>query len=293
MKFLRRVLGILVMIAGVLGLLLSLAGLVGIWIAKPAVATGADSTIDTLSQSVDSSRQLMAITAQALGATVESVDALSTMLSSTATTVQETGPVLDQIDVVMADTLPTTLQSATDALLTAQDAAVILESTIQSLDAFRFLLGSNPLLSAFVQLPEESYSPAKPLAETLGDLATSLEGLPGTFVEMSGNLSSSTDNLVTVQSSLATMSTSVGRISASLSEYEAMVIQSQTSMEDVQGILDNLRDGLPTILNWVVIVLTVFLAWLLAAQVVILSQGWELFQGTAGSMAAADDGADA
>jgi hypothetical protein len=34
----------------------------------------------------------------------------------------------------------------------------------------------------------------------------------------------------------------------------------------------------------VAIVLSLFFAWLLAAQVVILSQGWELYQGTAGRM---------
>jgi len=33
-----------------------------------------------------------------------------------------------------------------------------------------------------------------------------------------------------------------------------------------------------------VIVLSVFFLWLLAAQIVILSQGWELFQGTADRM---------
>jgi hypothetical protein len=34
----------------------------------------------------------------------------------------------------------------------------------------------------------------------------------------------------------------------------------------------------------VALVLSLFFLWLLAAQVVILSQGWELYQGTAGRM---------
>ena len=39
MKFLRRILGYFVMIAGVIGLILSLAGLVGLWVAKPVFTT--------------------------------------------------------------------------------------------------------------------------------------------------------------------------------------------------------------------------------------------------------------
>jgi hypothetical protein len=80
------------------------------------------------------------------------------------------------------------------------------------------------------------------------------------------------------------MSDSVGLISSSLSEYEKMIGQSKSSMDNLTSILTNVQNNLPTILNGVAIVLTLFFVWLLAAQVVILSQGWELYQGTAGRM---------
>jgi len=80
------------------------------------------------------------------------------------------------------------------------------------------------------------------------------------------------------------MSDSVKLISSSLSEYEQMVTQSKSSMDDLTSILTSIQTNLDTILNWAAIVLSLFLAWLLAAQVVMLSQGWELFQGTADRM---------
>ena len=55
MKFLRRILGIFVMIAGILGLGISLAGLVGLWMVKPTIASYAKSTIDTLNTSITTS----------------------------------------------------------------------------------------------------------------------------------------------------------------------------------------------------------------------------------------------
>jgi hypothetical protein len=53
--------------------------------------------------------------------------------------------------------------------------------------------------------------------------------------------------------------------------------------------LTNIQSNLTTILNGVVIVLTLLLFWFLATQVVILSQGWELFQGTADRMERGSD----
>jgi hypothetical protein len=118
----------------------------------------------------------------------------------------------------------------------------------------------------------------------LGELATNLKGLPDTFVEMSVKLSTTDDNLGSIRENLTTMSDSVGLISSSLGEYEKMVIQSQSSMDNLTSILTNIQYNLATILNGVVIVITLLFLWLLAAQVVILSQGWELFQGTADRM---------
>jgi hypothetical protein len=118
----------------------------------------------------------------------------------------------------------------------------------------------------------------------LGELATNLEGLPATFTEMSANLGKADDNLVTIKGNLTTMSTSVGLISKSLREYQAMIGQSQSSMENLSAMLANVQSNLDNILNGTAIALSVFFFWLLAAQVVIFSQGWELFQGTAGRM---------
>src|SRR5512136_1419653 len=136
MGILRRILGVFVMIAGILGLLISIAGLIMVWVARPTVNAYAGSTIDTLNTSITTSKDVMGITGQALGATVDSLDALSTMLSTTATTVDNTTPVLTEINTVMSDTLPSTLKAATTSLLSAQEAAKVLESTIQSLDSF-------------------------------------------------------------------------------------------------------------------------------------------------------------
>jgi peptidoglycan hydrolase CwlO-like protein len=284
MSAIRRLLGIFVMFAGILGLVLSLAGLVGIWVIKPTLAAYADTTIATLNTSIATSQQVMKITGEALGATVDSVDALSEMLGTTAKSVEDTQPVFDQVNTIMGETLPATLGSATESLKTAQQAASVLDSAIKSLDTFRFVLSAVPLVGSFVEQPTQPYNPEVPLADSLGSLAKDLEGLPATFSDMAVNLDKADDNLALIQSNLNTMSGSVALISKSLGEYQAMIAQSQSSMENLSAMLTNIQNNLDSILNTAAVVITLFFVWLLTAQIVIFSQGLELYRGTAGRM---------
>jgi hypothetical protein len=284
MNVIRRLLGVFVMLAGILGLVLSLAGLVGIWVVKPTIATFADSTIVTLNTSITTSQDVMKITGEALGATISSVDALSEMLGTTADSVEETQPVFDQINTIMGETLPSTLGSATDSLKTAQQAAAVLDSAIKSLDTFRFVLSAMPLVGSFVEQPTQPYNPEVPLADSLGSLAADLEELPATFSSMATNLDKADDNLALIQGNLTTMSGSVALISQSLSEYQAMIAQSQSSMQSITSMLTNIQTNLDSILNGAAIVISLFFVWLLTAQIVIFSQGLELYRGTAGRM---------
>lgn len=284
MTFLRRILGVFVMIAGVIGLLLSLTGLVGIWVAKPVVTTSINSVVDTLITSVDTSQKTLVITDEALGASIHSVDALSEMLSTTAVTVEDTQPVITQVNDLMGKTLPSTLEAASDSLIAAEEAALSLESAIKSFEAFRTVLEATPFLSAVLPASTTDYNPEKSLADSLGELSDSLQDMPSTFEKMSVNLGKADDNLDLVKTNMETMSENVSLISGSLTQYQAMISESQASMDDLKTLLSDIQSRLGKILNIATIVLELFFLWLLAAQVVIFSQGWELYHGTTGRM---------
>ena len=284
MSILRRFLGIFVMLAGVIGLLLSIAGLVGIIMVRPRLTEGLNTTVDTLYSSLDTSQRTMTITSDALGATINSVDALSDMLGTTAVTVAETQPVITEVSTLMGETLPTTFRAATDSLAAAEEAAQSLESAIMSFETFRTVMGATPLLSVFMPPSTTSYNPEVPLAESLGALATSIEEMPGTLEQMAANLETTDDNLLLIQSNLVTMSENVALISSSLDHYRSMIDESKASMDNLKTLLGDVQENLPTILNIATLVIGLFMLWLLATQVVIFSQGWELYHGTAGRM---------
>src|SRR5690606_776125 len=100
-----------------------LTGLVGLVIARPILTSSMNTTVDTLVDSVETSQKTLEITFDALDATVNSINALSDMLVSTALTVEDTQPVINQLNFVLAEKLPETIETATDSLTAAQSAA--------------------------------------------------------------------------------------------------------------------------------------------------------------------------
>ncbi len=286
MNGLRRLLGTFVMIAGVIGLILSLAGLSGTIITKPILANTMNLTVETLVNSLETSQRTLDITSDALGATINSIDALSDMLDATALTVEDTQPVIKKLNIVLAKELPETIKTATVSLTAAEGAAGSLESAIKSFEVLQIILGSSPFLRAIMPPIGEPYNPEKSLADSLGDLSKSMQDMPDTFIEMSADLEKADDNLVLVKDSMTLMSDNVSLISDSLTQYKDVVSQSKTSTDNLNSILTGFQSNLEKYLNITALVLIVFFLWLLAMQVVIFSQGWELYQGTTDGMAA-------
>ena len=284
MSILRRLLGILVMIAGLIGLLISLAGLVGLYLVRPTATSAVNNIITTLSSSVTTSQKAMDATSQALSAGVTSVDALSEMLSSTATTVADTQPMMTKVNGLMGKTLPSTFTAASDSLVAAQDAAKSLEGAIQSFEMFRTVLAATPFISSMLPPSTETYNPEKSLAASLGDLAGNLDDMPATFDQMAKDIDKADDNLETIKTDLQTMSDNVALISDSLTQYLGMVGESKKSMENLTVLLASVQGQMGKIIDIAALVLALFFVWLFIAQVVIFSQGLELYHGTATRM---------
>jgi cytoskeletal protein RodZ len=115
-----------------------------------------------------------------------------------------------------------------------------------------------------------------------------MEDMPDIFIDMSSDLDKADDNLVLVKDSMLLMSDNVSMISDSLTQYQRMIRESKTSTDNLISILAGFQKNLDNILNVTFIVMVLFFLWLLAFQVVIFSQGWELYRGTADGMASTD-----
>jgi hypothetical protein len=285
MPNLRRLFGVLVMAAGVIGLLLSLAGLAGVFILKPRVEAGVTSILESSLASLDTSRKAMTISGEALEAAVQSLEALTSTLDTSLVALKDAQPVVSNTSALLGRTLPVAMDSATDSLKTAESAAISMENAIRSFEKFQTIMGSTPILKAFISAPTQKYDPDIPLADSLGEISSSIKDIPDTFRDLSKNLDKADDNIKIIRVNVETMSESVSVISKNLGEYQILIDESQATMENTQTLLSNIQYNLPNIFNTTMIVLLLFFFWLLMAQIVIFSQGWELYHGTAGNMA--------
>jgi hypothetical protein len=87
-------------------------------------------------------------------------------------------------------------------------------------------------------------------------MATSLEGLPDTIVELSVNLSNTDDNLGFITGNLTSISQRAALISSNLGEYEKIVTHSKSSMENVKSMLTNIQTNLVFNLTAAAVVMT-------------------------------------
>lgn len=284
MNVIRRFLGIFVMFAGVIGLILSLAGLVGLWVARPIMISTFTSTLNTLESSLSTSQETLDITGAALDATISSVNNLASMLDSTATTIKDTQPAINKTNLLMSETLPDSINNAVDSLKAAKSAATSLESAIKQFEMFQTMLGGVPILQAALPPAGKSYAPEVSLAESLDELGKSIQSMPDQLSGLSNDLDKTSTNLKDVEESLALMSSNVSLIAESLGEYNRMIEESRASTDNLYTLISGYRQNSGKFLNTTIAVLTLFLLWLLASQVVIFSQGYELYQGTADRM---------
>lgn len=273
MKGIRRVVGVLLIAAGIIGLLLSLAGIIGLWLIRPAVTASINGVLDALSSSVDSSKQALNITDEALDASIQGIDGLSAMVHSMENSVKNTRPAVDSVNILLKDTLPDSVKSATDSLNTAREAAVSLENAVKELDGLQTSLNSIPLLNSLIPEPAPAYNPGKPLSDSLGELSGSLKDIPSSFQDVSRSLDKTAGDLQSIQKNLESVSQNIDRLSSSLKDYRGKLVESKNSLDSLKGYLVRAKESLEPVMIFTSVTLTLIFFCLLMTQVVVIGEG--------------------
>jgi hypothetical protein len=262
MTFIRKFVGILLILAALGGLVFSIAGIVALQQIKPVMVLGLQNSVNLLIQTLDTTSQGLAVTQTALKSSVDTIANLQTTLETTVKGIDSANPMIDQISKAMDEDVPNTILATQNSLRTAQESAVVIDSLLSTLSKI-------PLIGL-------SYSPKVPLAQALGDVADSLEGLPVSLKDMSDSLVNTQSDIQTFQADLSITAESVGGIKESVAQYGSVVKGYEDSLDVVKTQLKALSDGLPNIVRILVLALTVFLVWMAIANLGLLSQGWEM-----------------
>jgi hypothetical protein len=264
MVIVRRIIGVLLILAAILGLVFSVGAMYVMWSAQGRVTTGLQTTIDLLSQTLETTANGLVVTQQALQSSVDLIGNLQSTVETSAKAINSTSPMLDDISVLMKEKLPNTVRATQASLETAQQSAATIDTVLRALSGI-------PLIG-----PSIGYDPKVPLADALGQVAQNLETIPDTFISMTESLNNTQDNLQVFESDLTTMAASVGQIQSSVAQYDKVIGGYQASLEQLIARLDLISKNLPNIVRMASIGLTAFLLWMAIAQLGLITQGWEL-----------------
>lgn len=264
MSVIRKLVGVLLLLAAVLGLIFSIGAVVYVWrIEQPAVES-LQSTIDLLGQTMETTAQGLTITQSAVKSSVDTISALQSTVQTTASTIKSSGPMVNEITALMQNDLPNTIKATEASLRSASQSARVIDGLLGT-------LSSIPLLGSSL-----NYDPKVPLSTALSDVADNLSNLPQAFENMQESLEETTGNLDTFEADLTVMAKSIGEIQSSVAQYDQVIEGYKFSITQVKAGLNNLKTNVPTFVHFLVLAMTVFFVWMAIAQLGLLTQGWEL-----------------
>ena len=264
MSVIRRLIGVLLILAAILGLVVSIGAMYVIWNAQANLTSSLQSTVDLLGQTLETTAQGLVVTQAALQNSVDMIGSLQATVETTAEAIGTTDPLLEEISGLLAEKLPNTIRATQTSLETAQQSAATIDTVLRA-------MSSIPLIG-----PSIGYDPQVPLSDALGGVAQQLENIPDTFLAMEEKLTTTQSSMQTFQADLTVMADSVGQIQASVAQYDQVIGSYQASLEQVLTQLETLSANLPNIIRMASIGLTAFLVWMAIAQLGLFTQGWEL-----------------
>jgi hypothetical protein len=264
MTIIRRIIGVLLILAAILGLVVSIGAMYVIWNVQGNLTTSLQNTIDLLGQTLETTTQGLVVTQAALQNSVDLIGNLQATVETTAEAIGSTNPMVDEIARLMKEDLPDSIRATQTSLLTAQHSAAAIDNVLKAMSGI-------PLIG-----PSIGYDPEVPLADALGLVAESIQDLPDSFITMQDDLKNTQSSLQTFEADLTVMAESVGQIQSSVAQYDQVIGGYQASLDQVLAQLEMLSANLPNIVRMVSIGLTAFLVWMAIAQLGLFTQGWEL-----------------
>lgn len=261
-NLIRRVTGSLLIAAAILGLLFSIFGIVGIWTLKDDVASGAISGLDVIVDSLNSTSRGLDIIAQSFSELTDSIISVQDTLDTSITTIESSKPLLTSLQILLDDDLPNTVTAVQTSLDTAYESAKIIDAVLRTLTIFN----------------KDAYNPNIPLHEALAQISTNLSGFPETFSEMETSIADTANQVDIIQADIKTITANISKIQTSLKDYEQQLANYQESMKATKKQVNTIKTRLPSMISAGAWAITIFLVWMLIAQLGLFTQGWELLK---------------
>ncbi len=264
------IIGKILIFSAALGLALSLIGLVATWLYAPRLTDALQRQILLAESVMDTTAQGLEVASQTLDATRLTIQTLDETVQTFSQSITDTLPLLDTIGIVVGEDLPDTIRSTQTSLDSAQQSARVIDGILRTLTTIPFF-------------PGDPYAPEVPLHVALSEVSHSLDGLPQSFLAMQDNLVKSSANLATAQADIQNVRREVVQVKSNLRQAQDVITQYHQTALTLRNQLERLRLGVPSLMRWSTLFLSLFWIWLATAQIGLLTQGLELSRRSPGA----------
>ncbi len=260
----KRILGLILSVVSIISLAISAGSLIGVWVARPAVTSAVQDTLDLLVDTLTTTQRALQVSDQGLRDAADSVTTLIRSTGSLADSINHAGTALDSTATLVQDDLPKTIAAARTALNSAQDTARVVDNFLSGISRISFL--------------NVNYNPEVPLNVAIGRISDSLNDLPATLTQIGGDLDRMNGDLPKVVKSVREMSSVIGPIHTALMRTRTVVGEYEAQLARARPAVESMRGGVPNDLTLFASILTFVLLWLIALQLMVLAIGWRWFK---------------
>jgi hypothetical protein len=263
---LRKMVGILLVVAALAGIIFSLAGLDGIWRYRPMLTKTVTNNLALVDQALGTTQDVLNIVGQVVQTSTGEVVSLQATTRSLAQTIQDTQPMLDSLVSLTSKDFPAAVNATQTSLASAQSSALLIDNVMAS-------LSSLPFLSL------NAYQPEVPLHTALGQVSTSLDALKPALDTIHTSLAEGRTNLGIMQVELTKITSATQGINSSLAGAQGVIDQYKAQTTQLKARVENAQIHAPGWIRAGTWILSFIFVWLLIAQLGLASQGLEMLRG--------------
>lgn len=259
----KRPLGIILVLVGVVGMVLGAVGIYQIWQVKAGLETNLLTALTTTQETIGITKTGLENASGSLDTVGANIANLNNTILTVAQSLTDVVPVVSSISTLLQDELPTTLDATQTSLETAEASASLLDGVMRALTSIPFY-------------PGEAYNPEVPLHVSVQNVATSLEDLPESLIEIGEQLEANQENFTDIEDDLIALSVTLTDINTDIESAKSTLSEYQTLLTSVDTQIGLLIENLPGILSGGAWFLSLFILWFLFTQIGLILQGFTL-----------------
>jgi hypothetical protein len=263
--FLRKIVGVLFIVAAVGGIFFSLIGLIEIWRYRPVVTTTVIDNLAWCDQALGTTQEVLTIVGQVVQTTTTDVASLQEITNALALAIQGANPMVDSLINLTGTGLPASVSAAQTSLASAQSSALLIDNVLTALTSISLS-------------PESAYKPDVPLHTALAQVSTSLSTLVPSLTTINTSLKNGKTNLGVVEDELTKISETTQGISSTLANTQTVIDQYKAVTTRLKASVEAAQRGAKTWMLAITWILSFVLGWLLIVQLGLGLQGLEFMQ---------------